>query len=127
MYSSSPGPATTRLMKFTLDLLGSGSAQAGPPAPIRWGVGPPSLVSVARPGDDALDEVHARFVGVRLGAGGTACRDPVGDRPAFLVLGIGGRMEDDDLADVRVAEVQLQAVHEHALPDGQRRFHRAAR
>src|SRR5262249_45681765 len=81
---------------------------------------------VPRPGDEALDEVGRRvFLVDRL-----RTRFVGGDLYAArgAVLGrTGRRVEDDDVADARVAEVVAQPVDEHALTDFQRRLHRAAR
>ena len=83
--SVSPGPATTRLMKFWSDLSEVGREHA-------W--------SEPEPGGAAQ----------------------------VLELGAGGRVEDEDLADLRVAsEVDPEPVDEHALADGQRRLHRLRR
>ena len=71
-----------------------------------------------------LTLVLASATGCR--AGRAAQLDDVRRRPALLLLGAFGRMEDRDLADVRFAEVRADAVDEHALADRQRRFHRAA-
>src|SRR6476661_5203259 len=79
--------------------------------------------AVAGEADHALDVVDAR----------AAARGAVAGLPLFAVrvaadarLGADGRMEHDDLADVRVAEVVSDAVDEHALTDLQRRDHRLA-
>ena len=79
---------------------------------------------VAREADDALDEVDARLLRRRL----VARRDgrPVGVAAGVaLALCAGRRVEDDDLADLRIVEAVAQAVDQHALADLERRQHRS--
>src|SRR3954470_14337766 len=79
---------------------------------------------VSRSGDDALDEVHLRLARRGLVAGGVLVAGPVA---AAGGLGAGRRMEDDDVADLRIAEAMADAVDEHALADLERRHHGLAR
>src|SRR3954447_10507972 len=79
---------------------------------------------VARAGHDALDEVDLRLAGGRAVARGVLLAAPVA---AGVGLRAGGRVEDDDVADLRVAEAVAEAVDEHALADLERRDHRLAR
>ena len=79
---------------------------------------------VARAGDDALDEVHVRALRRSGGSHGW----PVAPRaaPHVSVSRPVGRVEDDDVADVGVAEAVPDPVDEHALADLERRHHRLA-
>jgi hypothetical protein len=79
---------------------------------------------VAWAGDDALDEVDLRLARRRTVAGGVLVVLAVAAR---VGLRTGGRVEDDDVADLRVAEAVPDAVDEHALADLERRDHRLAR
>ena len=80
---------------------------------------------VARARHDALDEVDVRALG-----GGLVARLAGGRRAAAaLVVGLraGRRVEDDDVADVRVGEAGADAVDQHPLADLERRHHRLRR
>src|SRR4051812_12142104 len=75
-------------------------------------------------GRDALDEVDLRL----------ARRGPVARRvlvaalvAAGVRLGAERRVEDDDVADLRIAEAVADPVDEHALADRECRDHRLAR
>src|SRR6202020_2514943 len=83
------------------------------------------LDRVARSGADSLDEFRAGFLlRDRLIAWRSAWTDP--RSAAALLFGRAfRRMEDGDLADVRFAEVLADAIDEDALPDIERRLHRA--
>src|SRR4029079_19591437 len=76
-------------------------------------------------GDDALDEVDVGFLRRRLVADLALRRR--GAARAAAVLGARGRVEDDDVADVRRPEALADPVHEHALALDQGRDHRLAR
>src|SRR3954463_1488621 len=62
---------------------------------------------VAGAGDDALDEVHLRLARRRLVARGVLVAALVA---AGIGLGADGRVEDDDVADLRVAEAVADPV-----------------
>src|SRR3954454_23156351 len=79
---------------------------------------------VAGAGDDALDEVHLRLARRRLVARGVLVAALVA---AGIGLGADGRVEDDDVADLRVAEAVADPVDEDALADREGRDHRLAR
>src|SRR5215213_1874902 len=87
------------------------------------------LDAIAADADDALDERLVRALGrwcrARAAAAETLGRDAA-DR-AGRVVGALRWVEDDDVADRRIAEAHADAVHEHALADVERRLHRAAR
>ena len=55
---------------------------------------------------------------------------PAGGGPpphGVVLLGAGRRVEDDDVADVGIAEARADPVDEHALADLERRHHRLRR
>src|SRR4051794_38614088 len=79
---------------------------------------------VAGAGDDALDEIDLRLALGRLVARGVLVAALVAAR---VGLRPDGRVEDDDVADLRVAEAVADPVDEHALADRERRDHRLAR
>ena len=83
---------------------------------------------VAGQSDHALDEGLARLLGPRDPARpltGAACLALVRVQAAERI--VRRRMEDDDLPDVRAAEVVPETVNEDALTQADRRQHRAAR
>ena len=80
---------------------------------------------VARPRHDTLDEVHVRLLRRGLDAH-LALRRRTASALVPL-LGAGRRMEDHDVADLRVPEAGADAVDEHALADLERRDHRLTR
>jgi hypothetical protein len=80
---------------------------------------------VARPGDDALDEVHVRLLPRRPGADLALGRRAASAH--VVALGAGGRVEHDDVAYVGIAEARSDAVYEHALADLESRHHRLRR
>ena len=80
------------------------------------------LEPVPRHADDALDEVRVRALRRPLRAGLVA-----GALHTAAVRLPRGRLEDDDVAAVGVAEAEAHAVHQHPLADLERRHHRLAR
>src|SRR4051812_270328 len=79
---------------------------------------------VARARDDALDEVDLRLARRRPVARGVLVAALVA---TGVRLGAERRVEDDDVAALRIAEAVADPVHEHALADRERRDHRLAR
>src|SRR4051794_40112826 len=79
---------------------------------------------VARAGDDALDEVDLRLARRRPVARGVLVAALVA---TGVRLGAERRVEDDDVADLRIAEAVADPVDEHALADRERGDHRLAR
>src|SRR3954449_12080538 len=102
IWMRSPGSATTRLMKLTSDFSGVGRGHG---CPSRCGA------------------PHCPVPPLSAPAGGWETTSA----PAPAALGPGRRVEDDDVADRRVAEVRAEPVDEDALPDLQRGDHRLAR
>src|SRR3954471_1382507 len=79
---------------------------------------------VPRSGDDALDEVLVGLPLGRLRAWFALVRSAADDSAFGAVVGSGRRVEDDDVADLRVLEVVEEAVDENALADVERWLHR---
>jgi hypothetical protein len=76
---------------------------------------------IAADGDDPLDEVRVRELRGRLGA----CLAVLARHTALVsAVGPDRRMEDDDVADRRIADVVADAVHQDPLADFERRQHR---
>jgi len=92
--------------------------------PIDHGVPVVDAQPVAGCGDDPLDEVGVRPLARRLRAWlpGVSV-----DATRLPVLRTHWGMEDDDVTDVRLAEVVGNAVDQNALADVERRLHRLGR
>src|SRR3954447_257298 len=82
------------------------------------------LQAIAGNGHDALDEVRVR---PRRGRRRTGLVGLLLRRAADVLVGAAWRLENDDVAAVRVAESRRHTVHQHPLADDQRRLHRLAR
>src|SRR3954452_1210804 len=85
------------------------------------------LDPVPRKGDHTLDEVAVRLLGGGLRARVLVARFP---RYAALIdrrIRAPRRLEHDDVAAARVAEVRAETVHENPLPDLEGGHHRRAR